>query len=505
MMLSAWFAIAWFFSRGASAMRPSALQRMYALIWLFVGSFVLLAGVTVLANNFQVAGGYFALFYFAGIFTALVLSYLELFFAPTKTAYARHFDQADDSSRPPSRPLTGSTTAARSDDRPIADDDATETTSLLRGDRRSFVRNSGRREFTDEGNADYAEGPQPADLKPPYPGEQEWSGKLPGWIWFLQLLLIAPIVIVLVGQIALLLTSAMYQTPADGNSTLLVYLLFAALSTLLLAPVGPFIHRFTYHIPTFLFLVCVGTVIYNLVAFPFSREHRLKVYFVQQVDCDSGANTVSLTGLDNYIQDIVATLPSAQGQQLNCTTPEIATRKELRTCKWEGLPADVVPKASRAKRSIAPSEKTLKPNNLGPYANKTITPSDWIKYSISTSKHNNNTDSRKATFRILGQNTRACRIAFDPPISNFSVAVAGTNVVSNTAGTRELRLWHRKWSQPWDVDVAWQGSKLSGRVVCLWSDANAGEIPAFDEVRSGPFLASLIAHCTSRVETDADI
>lgn len=480
-MLSAWFAVAWFFSRGASAMRPSALQRMYTLIWLFAGSFVLLAFVTVLANNYQVAGGYFALFYFAGIFTALVLSYLELFFAPTKTAYARHFDQGDDA-----RPLTGSTSAARIEDRLAAHDDATETTSLLRGDHRSFARYSGQRESTDEGNGDHVEGPRPLELKQPYPGEQEWSGKLPGWIWVLQLLLVAPIVIILVGQIALLLTSALYQTPADGNSTRYIYIAFAILSTLLLAPVGPFLHRFTYHVPTFLFLVCIATVIYNLVAFPFSREHRLKVYFVQQVDCDTGINTVSLTGLDGYIQRIVADLPSAQGKQLNCTTPEIATRKELMTCAWEGLPANVVPKATRnsfAKRGVPFSqpEKTLKLNSLGPFSNKTTT-HNWLDYSITKSNK-----TKQATIRVAGQNTRACRIAFDSPINDLAVAGGVSDSrfkpVGST-GTRELRLWHRQWSQPWDVSVTWKGeSKPSGRVICLWSDANAGEIPAFDEIQ----------------------
>jgi hypothetical protein len=268
MMLSAWFAVAWFFSRGASAMRPSALQRMYALMWLFAASFALLAFVTVLANNYQIAGGYFALFYFAGIFSALVLSYLELFFAPTKTAFTRHFSQADEST---SRPLTSATSVARPDDRQPADDDATETTSLLRGDRRSFARYADRRDSTDDTNDDHREEPQSLDLKQPYPGEQEWSGRLPGWIWVLQLLLMAPVAIVLVGQIALLVTSALHQTSADGNSSLMVYLVVVTFATLLLAPIGPFIHRFTFHVPAFVFLICIATVIYNLVAFPFSR------------------------------------------------------------------------------------------------------------------------------------------------------------------------------------------------------------------------------------------
>jgi hypothetical protein len=37
-----------------------------------------------------------------------------------------------------------------------------------------------------------------------------------------------------------------------------------------------------------------------------------------------------------------------------------------------------------------------------------------------------------------------------------------------------------------NVSVTWntkENSKLSGRIICLWSDANAGEIPAFDEVQ----------------------
>lgn len=472
-MLSAWFAITWFFSRGADAMRPSALQRMYALIWLFAGSFVLLTVATVMAKNYQIAGGYFAMFYFAGLSVALVLSYLELFFAPTKTAYAGHFDEVDSSRRnseSASRPLTGTTSATRSVDRAGPDDDATETTSLLRGDRRSFARYNGRESTSDTGG-NHEEGPRRLELKQPYPGEQEWSGKLPSWIWILQFLFVAPITIILVGQLALLLTSALYQTPADGSSSLFIYISFAAVTILLLAPVGPFIHRFTFHVPTFLFLICVATVIYNLVAFPFSRDHRLKVYFNQRVDCTTGINTVSLTGLDGYVQRIVADIPSAQGKHVNCSLPPAAKRKELRACAWEGLSPKVVPEASQTND-----------NKISPYSNKTYTDS-WMDYSIT---EGNNTGT--ATFRVAGQNTRACRIVFDSPISDFAVDGGVSDPRFNAVGekgAREVRLWHREWSKPWDVSVTWNtkdDSKLSGRVVCLWSDANAGDIPAFDEV-----------------------
>ncbi|KAF2464598.1 endoplasmic reticulum metallopeptidase 1 [Lindgomyces ingoldianus] len=467
MMLSAWVVFAWFFLRGASVMRPSALQRMYSLIWLFIGAFALLILVTIMAQNYQVAGGYFIMFYFAGIFFALLISYIELFFVPSKTTYVGRFDSDGNTRRNSesvgSRPLTGTTGGARSEDRPILDDDATETTSLLRGDRQSFARYGSRRQSTSEGT-DHEERRGLLDLGKPFPGEQEWSGKLPSWLWIIQFLLLIPFVIILVGQVSLLMTSALYQTPADGSSTLFIYIGFAALATLLVAPNGPFIHRFTYHIPTFLFLVCVGTLIYNLVAFPFSRDHRLKVYFVQQVDCDSGVNTVSLTGLDEYVQSIVREIPSAQGQPMNCTTPDIATRKELKKCAWNGLPAQVVPRQD------------------APFSNKTYHDT-WLDYSIVKGKNPN-----EATIRVVGLNTRACRVFFDSPIVDLVVEGGVSDPRFNATGdtgSRELRLWHRNWSQPWNISVKWDGdanSTLSGRVVCLWSDANTGAIPAYDEV-----------------------
>ena len=457
-MISTWISVAWFFSRGASAMRPSALQRIYGLIWLFVGSFIILAFFTVLAHNYQLAGGYWALFYYAAVFAALLLSYMELFFAPKKSAYAQYFDLVDEDTQPASRPLTGNS-ASRSEDRPLPDDEATETTSLLRGDQRSFAR---ARQGSTRGSSSEEEEVRLLDLGHPYPGEQEWSGKLPSWIWIIQFLLLVPITVILIGQIALLLTSALYQTPSDGNSSLFIYISFAVLTTLLIAPTGPFAHRITYHIPTFLFLVCVGTVIYNLVAFPFSREHRLKVYFVQQVNLETGVNTVSLTGVDGYIQQVIAQLPSAQRQSVNCSTPDIVTRKELRKCEWEGLPAKVV------------ADATL-------YDNKT---KHWLDYNISKSNKTN-----EATIHIIGQNTRACRVLFDMSILDLSVAgdVSDPRFKrTGEHGSREVRLWHREWTQPWNLSVSWDAkekSKLSGRVVCLWSDANAGDIPAFDEVQ----------------------
>lgn len=454
-------------------MRPSALQRHYALLWLFIGSFALLVFTTVLAQNFKIAGGYFSMFFFAAVFFALLISYVELFFLPKKSAYAAHFDQADGErpdSEPTSRPLTGTTSGARSDERLIADDNANETTSLLRNDRRSFRTYDGSRRQSVSDGADHEGHSGPLDLGTAFPGEQEWSGRLPNWLWLVQFVIMVPVPLVLIGQVALLLTSALYQTPADGSSSLVIYLLFAILTAVLAVPVGPWLHRFSYHVPTFLFFVCIGTAIYNLVAFPFSRDHKLKVYFVQQVDLDSGANVVSLTGVDGYVQDIIRELPSAQGQRLNCTTPDVATRIELTKCSWEGLPAQVVPELPQSRDN-------------GEHVNNSTFKS-WLEYSINKSK-----DASEASIRVVGQNTRSCRVVFDAPVAHLAVAGAVSDPRFNATGehgTRELRLWHREWSQPWNVSVAWDGDgdlTFSGRVVCLWSDANAGAIPAYDEVQ----------------------
>ncbi|KAF2118687.1 endoplasmic reticulum metallopeptidase 1 [Lophiotrema nucula] len=467
MMLSAWLFVAWFFLRGASVMRPSALQRMYSLIWMFVGGFALLIYVTILSQTSQIAGGYFVLFYLAAIFFALVLSYVELFFVPKKSAYVHRFDAGSSrrNSEAPSRPLSGTTGGARSDDRPLLDDDATETTSLLRGDRRSFARYGDRRQSTSEGG-DHEDRPSSRsstiNVGKPYPGEQEWSGKLPSWLWIFQFLLLVPIPVILIGQIALIMTSGLHQTPADGGSgPLYIYITFAVFTVLLLAPSGPFLHRFSHHIPVFLLFILVGTAIYNLIAFPYSRSNRLKMYFVQEVDLDTGANVVSLTSLDDYVHKVIKEIPSAQGQDLNCTE---SPRKGLTKCGWSGLPALVVPRTA------------------APFSNKTYIDT-WLDYNITQGRNANET-----TIRVVGKNTRACRIMFDTPIFDFAVDGAVSDPRFNATGehgSREIRLWHRQWSQPWNVSVKWDraaNSTLSGKVLCLWSDANTGNIPAFDEV-----------------------
>jgi hypothetical protein len=426
----------------------------------------------------------------------LLISYFELFALPKKQAFAEKIigDGAWDDAAS-SRPLTRDderSSRRQSVDmlRQSEDDDANERTSLLRGDRNTtfsggYGGTHGQRS-TDEGAATDDDDHIPASVPPPYPKEQAWSGYLPSWTWLLQLLILTVVPLILLGQVGLLMTSSLYQTASDGSSALLVYLLIAGISTLFLTPISPFIHRIIWPVPTILFLISIATLIYNLTAFPFSSESRLKVYFLQQVDLDTGINTVSLTGLMPFAREIAASIPSAAGQNIQCTSPDYAARSGLKKCSWSGLPPNPLDLADGI-----PPEKGYK---------------TWV--SVNATRLKNASDPYTARLSIDAKNTRACRIFFDNNVLDLNVTGYASEPrfprVYNESGTASLRLWRREWDKkPWEVIVRWDGGDvggnvkgkggktgegLDGKVVCLWSDVNKrGTVPAWDEVlRFGP-------------------
>jgi len=267
--------------------------------------------------------------------------------------------------------------------------------------------------------------------------------------------------IILVGQVGLLLTSALHQTPADGNPVLSIYLFLVILSVFILIPTTPFMHRTSSLVPFLLFVVFVGTLLYNLFAFPFSDHSRLKVYFVQSVDLDTGLNQVSLTGLNPYLEQIIQQIPSASGKFVNCTNPDYSARAGLEKCSWQGLPPNIVPQPKHS----TPNQRFK----------------NWLRFNATRRG-----DLPEATFHISGQNTRACRLLFDRPITNFTVKGYSTDPRFSPIrekGCTSIRLWSREWGGSWDVNVSWnEPGGMDGRVVCLWSDANnPNTIPAFDE------------------------
>lgn len=486
MMISAWVFVTWFFSRAADFWRPSALHRVYSLLWMFTGGWVLLVVVTILEQHRKIGGGYFILFYFAAIFLATTVALLELFGLPRKSNYAVEIDGSEErpsasvQSASGSRPLTATTEAQSgentvqgendtNDDDDTEEENPTESTSLLRNDRpATFAHYTTTHPDQNDGEVDAHECKTHHGV---FGDEQPWSWALPKWTWVFQFLLLAPIVIILVGQIGLLVLTGTYQTLADGNSAFTIYICVAVLTVLIFAPLGPFIHRYTYHIPTFLFLVFIGTLIYNLVAFPFSANNRLKLYFQQTVDLDTGLNEVSLTGIGGiYMDEIIRSIPSAAGQKIRCSNSLV--RQGLTECAWSGLSPKVV-------KDTIPSGV---PPSLG-YSN-------WLSSNVIRSPNRT-----EAQFRLWGHDTRACKIQFKRPVSDFSIKGAGEDKRFQKVpegGSKEIRLWSRTWEKPWSVKVRWQvggdeknrGRGLDGRVVCLWSDDNeTGVIPALDEIR----------------------
>ena len=481
MMFSSFFSVAWFTSCAAYFTRPSALTRVYGHIWLLVLFWAVLVANTVAETQLQLAGGFFFIFYFAAIFIVTLLAHLELFALPQKSKYCHEKMDGYESMGAsqilsPERREHPADTGQEEDN----DEEANESTSLLRGQRRQTFANYSHAQ--DEGDAE-PQTPVAAheETNGAYMNEQEWSASMPDWMWLLELIILAPIAVIFVTQIGLLFVSSISQTGADGGNTLLPYLFIAPTVILALLPLLPILHRLTWHIPFFLFLVLIGTLVYNLIAFPFSENNRLKLYFLQTLDIDTGLNNVTMRGPQPFLLQAISTLPSSQGHEISCGPVEVRRQAQLDQCSWSGLSPYVVPPSSR-NESMLPIGKQF----------KTWVNVDTISPSPATISNNNS-----ARFHISGRNTRNCKIVFEKPISDFRLIDSGPQSHKRfpsipEGGTIDLKLWSRTWNRTWIVDVKWEDERdeaglvpgLEGRVVCLWADSNqVGAIPALDEVR----------------------
>ena len=482
MMLCAWIFVAWFLGRAANFVRPTAFHRSFALLWLFLGGWVALVISTVYEEKLKIASGYFIVINLACIFLATWIAMLEQFALPAKSDYAEKVEDATGDEPAPRRRESSAARSTNSRRRSSTheqaieeeeeeddDDEAeqaaepTESTSLLPTKRSTFANYVTSRADTGVDGADLSEFEDDSKLKGGYEYEQLWSSSLPSWTWLLQFLLLAVIPIIIIGQIGLILVSAGHQAMMDGGPVVIAYLPISLITVLLLVPISPFIHRFTYHIPTFLLAVLIGTVIYNLVAFPFSGMYKLKLFFIQRIDLDTGMNEVGINGMDSHFVDkVVATLPSAAGQDIK--TSSTSRRPGLVEYSWNGLPPNVVP---GSELEIPPAYK---------YA-------DWLHFNATRPS-----DKPEARITLVGNNTRSCRLYFDFPISDFEVE--GSDYDKRfpgipDEGVTQIRLWRRDWERGWNVTVQWKGDRgLDGRVACLWNDEDGkGRIPALQEFR----------------------
>ena len=533
MMLSLYYTTLWTLMKGANAVRPSALHRGYVHIWLFIFGWAILVPVTVLVDRFHYGFAYPIVILYSAVFLSTVISFCELFALPKKHDFAQRVllaQEAGGQLEPPSAealiaPSPGEMehTASIREETEDEDEEAepTETTPLRRANdgpaqnsRTTFATTYRRSATTSlDGQVDGKE-----DLEP-FDHEQVWSAKLPSWTWFLQLLLLAPITLVLFGQTALWLTAALAGTGADGGSTLTPYLFVAILTVLVLMPLAPFVHRVSWHVPVFLLLIFAGTLIYNLAAFPFSPENRYKVFFQQTVDLDTGATEVRYSGLEKYVRAIIDELPSAAGRAVACRGLD-ASRPALTQCAYDG--AAVPPRLGGAGGQV--------PDGVPPEYGW----ADLVTVNVSRPDEGGGGGGvNRATLSIDARETKACFLNFSLPLTGF--AVRGGNEWDPRfgrfpdEGLCQVKLWRRDWERAWTVDIEWRDPPagpghagtlegidaegpgrgddareelrvrtpaggdavpgqnartigLDGRITCVWSDANErGTIPALDE------------------------
>jgi hypothetical protein len=515
----------WCIMRGAHVARPSALHRGYVNIWLFALSWAVLVAVTVFEDRFGIAAGYPFVFLQSALFLTAATSLLELFALPNMKTFGQqlrddheiydHLEQvpSSDAIITPGPDETDSVGSDEAADRESGRETSDATTPLLarsgRGEdsRRTFATGYRRSIAAITDSATKKGDP---DSKEVFGGEQPWSKNLPSWAWFIQFLILGPFMIILTAQNGLFLVDATRQTGIEGSAAVFPYLLVAIFTILLLLPLMPFIHRLTYHIPLFLLCVFTATLIYNLVAFPFSAENKYKAYWQQAVDLDTGESTVRLGGIEEYLRLIISDLPSATGKHVTCRKSTV--RADISECIYDG-------------KDVAPNVATALPEGIPP----NLGYAKLVDFDVSRS------GPGRAKFTINAKNTKSCFLKFSRPIKNF--AVAGGADWDNRfgpvpgGGIAQINLWRRDWNKTWEVSVDWDEAAagtqqahfepkdeevpssgpdelkrstfgLDGNITCIWSDLNTpGTIPALDEaIQYAPSWAAMVKYAAGLVE-----
>lgn len=425
MTISLFYFTLWLGMRGASVVRPSALQRGYVNLWLFVLGWVVQVFAAVAEDRMHLSVLYPTVFLQTAVFLSLVVSLLEMFALPSKQDFARGLH--DEHHERDIMGRDGADSPAGGNDHDTDEpSEPTERTPLRTGDgsdsRITFAENYRRsmaREATALANARKYQ---------PFPHEQSWSGRLPTWPWIVQFLLLAPVPLMLFGNLALVFSSALSMTGTDGSSLLLPLVLPSIMTIILLLPLTPFIHRVTHHVPTFLLLVFIGTLIYNLAAFPFSVNHRFKFFFQQVVDLDKNTDYTTITGLEDYIRPVIASLPSVAGREPVCKEYK---PRDLTACRYDS-------------------------SSLTPHLVNNRTVEELI--SVSTSQ---SSDGLTANLLVDALETRMCYLEFSKPIFGFSIE-GGSDRDSRFGtlpeeGFKNIQLWRRDWDGAWNVTVQLTG------------------------------------------------
>jgi hypothetical protein len=295
-----------------------------------------------------------------------------------------------------------------------------------------------------------------------------------GW-WIAQLLVVVPLPVILASHIAVIMLFAMNQTLIDGTSPFGVYGVVSMLALLIVLPLAPFSMNMHRWLNSIVLLIFVLSTLYTYLAFPFSQETPLKVYFAQSVDLDTSRVVTALSGPRQFLSTvIIPRFPSAYNQALDCT--DAPDKLGLQTCKWEVGDA-FVPSPGGSERYYG----------QGPM-------SKWVTTSIKR------TGPNSARIKVQGLNTRSCTLQFSGKrVKGFHLSGDGGKGLQGGSevpedGLEQIRLWSRDWEKEFEVDVEFAGSedeKATGRVSCGWAEYESatvgggrtgGKIPSLEEV-----------------------
>ena len=287
-----------------------------------------------------------------------------------------------------------------------------------------------------------------------------------------------------------------------------VYILTALPALSLVLPLAPFAYKLRPYRPLTMLicLIFILTTLYALLAFPFSIESPLKIYFQQRVQFPSvpvhsamthapGSPKVitSLVGPERYIRSLVPYLPSSQANENDVSCKNDEAKAGLVTCEWES--------GSR----MMPVPGTFDGDDDDVNWNE----GQFLKVGVER------VGASSARIGVKGRNTRSCRVYFDsapvyqyvvrPPGRNARQGAAGDGDLTNEygagvgessdmqegyevgpTGVKEVRLWSRTWGRAFVVDVDWgqytpsEGSStnrsasdesaLQGRIACEWAE-----------------------------------
>ncbi|PNY29796.1 Peptide hydrolase, partial [Tolypocladium capitatum] len=423
MALSSSYFTFWLIMRGSSPTRLSVNVWLFGLIWV-------IQVLATAAEDRHIGAFYFAAFFHSAVFLSLLLSLLEQFALPRKHGFTQGPDDVHQARDLAHRNDTG---RGGEDAHSNVDDDVshgagTPAQTTLLGTGENGHGSNGQTIFASIHRLlDSLDPSFTATARRPPPlheDERLWSSRLPTWTWFIQLLLLAPVHLILVGSQGLVDISAIAMTGTDGSSLLAPVLVLGLLSIILLLPLTPFMHRITHHIPTILCLVFIGTFFYNLAAFPFSDNYRFKFIFQQVVDLDKRTDIVTLSGIEEFLRPVIGSLPDAAGQRIKCS-PTVG--RDLMDCQYD---------ASSHHPNLA---------------------SGTDLDNLITVRASESSDGMTADIQVDAIETRTCYLDLSRPIFNFSIEGErgqGPRVGSiPPGGLQHIQLWRRKWGGSWNLTL----------------------------------------------------